>query len=136
MRHLEAFSENVSAENISQLSSKMINWSINIIIYTFGNLLIFFFFMYRVLVQMEPTTALNSSESKEFNKNYLSGVDNFSKYNLKESRNQIYRALNILGRFRAKSRLDGIVSVMWSVLLKMTNKSGLKWFVCCLASKL
>jgi len=32
---------------------------------------------------MEPTTALNSSESKEFNKNYLSGVDNFSKYNLK-----------------------------------------------------
>jgi hypothetical protein len=136
MRHLEAFSENVSAENISQFSSKMINWSINIIIYTFGNLLIFFFFMYRVLVQMEPTTALNSSESKEFNKNYENGVSNFSKYNLKESRNQIYRALNILGRFRAKSRLDGIVSVMWSVLLKMTNKSGLKWFVCCLASKL
>ena len=41
-----------------------------------------------------------------------------------------------LGRFHAKSRLDGIVSVLWSLLLKATNKSGIKWFVCCMASKL
>ena len=44
--------------------------------------------------------------------------------------------LTILGRFHAKSRLDGIVSVLWSLLLKATNKSGIKWFVCCMASKL
>ena len=68
---------------------------------------------------MEPTTGLNSSESKEFNKKYNKGVENFEKYNLKESRTQIHQALNILGRFRAKSRMDGFVSVLWGVLLKV-----------------
>ena len=48
----------------------------------------------------------------------------------------INKSFYFLGRFHAKSRLDGIVSVLWSLLLKATNKSGIKWFVCCMASKL
>ena len=33
-------------------------------------------------------------------------------------------------------RLAGIASVLWSLLLYFSNKTGVKWFVCCLASKL
>ena len=102
---------------------------------------------------MEPTTALHSSESKQYDVTYRKGVDAFDKYELSKSKLEMTACLDILGRFHAKSRLDGksgnplskikrshlylgIVSVIWSVLVKVTNKSGIKWFVCCLASKL
>ena len=100
---------------------------------------------------MEPTTALHSSESKQYDVTYRKGVDAFEKYELSKSKLEMTACLDILGRFHAKSRLDGknqgstnvrpylylgIVSVIWSVLVKVTNKSGIKWFVCCLASKL
>ena len=108
-------------------------------------------FISKVLVQMEPTTALHSSESKQYDVTYRKGVDAFEKYELSKSKLEMTACLDILGRFHAKSRLDGknhgstnvrayfylgIVSVIWSVLVKVTNKSGIKWFVCCLASKL
>ena len=41
-----------------------------------------------------------------------------------------------LGRFRAQTAFEGISSILWSGLLYCSNKSGIKWFVCCLASKL
>lgn len=134
-RKLQSYEEPVN-EDFDSTTLKLVNWSLNIMTYTFFNCVIFFYLMYRVLVQMEPTTALHSSESKQYDVTYQKGVDAFEKYELSKSKLEMTACLDILGRFHAKSRLDGIVSVIWSVLVKVTNKSGIKWFVCCLASKL
>jgi len=116
--------------------TKLITGSLNVMMYTFTNCLIFFYLMYRVLVKMEPTVALNSRESKRFWVSYTQGVKDFEQYELEASKQCIINSLDTIGRFHAKSRLDGIASVLWSLLLKVTNKSGIKWFVCCMASKL
>lgn len=116
--------------------SKLITGSLNVMMYTFTNCLIFFYLMYRVLVKMEPIVALDSFEYKRFWVSYNQGVKDFEHYELESSKQKIITSLDTIGRFHAKSRLDGIVSVLWSLLLKATNKSGIKWFVCCMASKL
>ena len=46
--------------------------------YTFTNCLIFFYLMYRVLVKMEPTVALDSFEYKRFWVRWVSGNRHFS----------------------------------------------------------
>ena len=56
---------------------------------------------------MEPTTALHSSESKQYDVTYRKGVDAFDKYELSKSKLEMTACLDILGRFHAKSRLDG-----------------------------
>merc|ERR1712106_436406 len=102
--------------------TKLITGSLNVMMYTFTNCLIFFYLMYRVLVKMEPTVALNSRESKRFWVSYTQGVKDFEQYELEASKQCIINSLDTIGRFHAKSRLDGIASVLWSLLLKLTKK--------------
>ena len=101
------------------LINKLITGSLNVMMYTFTNCLIFFYLMYRVLVKMEPTVALNSRESKRFWVSYTQGVKDFEQYELEASKQCIINSLDTIGRFHAKSRLDGIASVLWSLLLKV-----------------
>ena len=62
---------------------------------------------------MEPTTALHSSESKQYDVTYRKGVDAFDKYELSKSKLEMTACLDILGRFHAKSRLDGKIFGPW-----------------------
>ena len=85
---------------------------------------------------MEPITPMDSSEYKQFQKSFSMARQDFSRHNLESSRSRLNYCLTSLGRFRAQSSMEGASSVLWSLLLYASNKSGIKWFVCCLASKL
>ena len=75
---------------------------------------------------MEPITQLDSSEHKQFQKSFTLARQDFSRHNLESSRTRLNYCLSSLGRFRAQSSLEGISSVVWSLLLYFSNKSGIK----------
>ena len=92
--------------------------------------------IFKGLVTMEPITPMDSCEYNQFQKSFSMAKHDFNHHNVESSRNRLNYCLSSLGRFRATSTLEGITSVLWSAFLYFSNKSGIKWFVCCLASKL
>ena len=75
---------------------------------------------------MEPITTLDSSEHKQFQKSFDLARRDFSRHNLESSRTRLNYCLTSLGRYRAESSVEGIFSVLWSLLLYFSNKSGIK----------
>lgn len=123
---------NTVAERANEIVQK---WTA-IFMFVFFNGAIFVYFMYRGLIQMEPVTSHDSSEYKQFHSSYTLAVRAFESYNLERAQHRINYCLNTLGRFRARSSLQGIGSILWCLILYTSNKLGIKWFVCCLASKI
>lgn len=120
----------------AELANKLIKTWSTILLFVLLNGTIFLYLMYRGLVYMEPITSMDSSEYKQFQKSFAMAEQDFERHNLESSRARLNYCLSSLGRFRAQSTLEGIASVLWSLLLYFSNKTGVKWFVCCLASKL
>lgn len=131
-RHLEGIVDDYDADAANKIIE---NWS-SVIIFFVLNGASFLYFMYKGLVTMEPITPMDSCEYNQFQKSFSMATHDFNHHNVESSRNRLNYCLSSLGRFRATSTLEGITSVLWSAFLYFSNKSGIKWFVCCLASKL